>query len=187
MLESASRALFTGIAALGLVLLLAILGGKLAMHDVAYLLMRGAHVFAAMVWVGLIWYVNWVQLVALESVDEQARKTILTAVAARTSYHVGMAANLTVVTGAVLLVAAGYLTQRPLTSALWLWAGVIGALAMTGFVHAKIRPALRVLVNPAITSVDEKAQARVTLRTFARINLLLAFPVTFAMLAGAHG
>ena len=58
---------------------------------------------------------------------------------------------------------------------------------MVGFVHAKIAPALRVVLDPAVTDPVAKADARNTVRVFARCNLLLALPVTFAMLAGAHG
>ena len=36
-------------------------------------LMRLLHVLAAMVWVGLIFFVNFVQLIALQGADDQAR------------------------------------------------------------------------------------------------------------------
>ena len=96
-------------------------------------------------------------------------------------------ANLTFVTGLLLLAELGYLTQRPVGSLIWLWLGVLGGTAMLGFVHAKIAPALRVVLDSTVTDAATKAAARNTVRIFARCNLLLALPVTFAMLAGAHG
>jgi len=186
-LETANRALFTGLAAIAVVMLLAIAVGTWSPAEAALLLTRSAHVFMAMVWVGLIWFVNLIQMAAVDAASEPDRKSLMTQIAPRVSRHIGIAANATFLTGALLIVALGYLTQRPLTGSLWLWAGVLGATAMLGFVHAKIAPAMRTLLDTSITDPAVKGAARTTLRTFARINLVLAVPVTVAMLAGAHG
>ena len=39
-------------------------------------LVRLLHVLAAMVWIGLVFFVNFVQLVALQSADEQGREIL---------------------------------------------------------------------------------------------------------------
>lgn len=187
MLNTANSALMTGLAALALIVLLAILSGQFNAGEAALLTARAAHVFAAMVWVGLIWFVNLIQMEALDGAREADRKAIMTWITPSVGFHISIAATLTFLTGAFLLIALGYVTQRPLTPSLWLWAGAIGGTAMLAFVHAKIAPAMRKINNPAITDPAIKSAARTTLRTFVRINLLLAFPVTFAMLAGAHG
>ena len=187
MLDTANRALLTGIAALATILLIAVLSGRMAFPDTLLLLSRAAHVFTAMVWVGLIWFVNVVQLAVLAEADDPAKKTVLTWVVPRVAKQFKLMANLTFVTGLLLLAELGYLTQRPVGSLIWLWLGVLGGTAMLGFVHAKIAPALRVVLDSTVTDAATKAAARNTVRIFARCNLLLALPVTFAMLAGAHG
>ena len=78
MLDTANRALLTGIAALTTILLIAVLSGRMALPDTLILLSRAAHVFTAMIWVGLIWFVNIVQLAVLAEADDPAKKTVLT-------------------------------------------------------------------------------------------------------------
>lgn len=188
MLESHSRAFLTGFAALGVTLLLVVLLGWMQPGDVVMLLARTAHVLSAMIWVGLIWFVNVVQLAVLKQADDAGRAAVMTWIVPRVAGEFRTAANITVISGAILMLAMGYLTQRPLEgAALWLWAGALGGTAMLGFVHAKIGPALAILLDPVIKNAEAKAQARDTVRRYARINLLLSLPVTFAMLAASHG
>ena len=186
-MDTANRALLTSIAALATVLLIAILSGRMALPDTLILVSRAAHVFTAMIWVGLIWFVNVVQLAVLVEADDPAKKAVLTWIVPRVAKQFKLMATLTFVTGVLLIVELGFLTHRPLWSSIWLWLGVLGGTAMVGFVHARIAPALRVVLDPAVTDPVAKADARNTVRIFARCNLLLALPVTFAMLAGAHG
>lgn len=187
MLDSANRALLTGIAALATVLLIAMLSARMALPETLTLLSRAAHVFTAMIWIGSVWFVNFIQLAVLAQADDPAKKSILTWIVPRVAKQFTLMSALTFVTGFILLAALGYLTHRPLSSSIWLWLGVLGATVMLGFIHAKIGPALRIVLDPAVTDPAAKADARNTVRVFARLNLLLAFPVTFAMVAGAHG
>lgn len=187
MLETANRALLTGVAALATALFIALLSSRLALPETLMLLARAAHVFTAMIWVGLIWFVNVIQLAVLAQADDPAKKTVLTWIVPRVAKEFKLMANLTFVTGLILLAQLGYLTQRPVTSSLPLWLGVLGGTVMLGFVHARIAPALRIVLDPSVTDPTAKAAARDIVRVFARCNLLLAFPVTFAMVAGAHG
>ena len=187
MLDSYRRAFFTGLAALVVLLLVLSLTGLMGGSGTALLLARAAHVFAAMVWVGLIWFVNVVQLTVLGKADEQARAAVLTWIVPRVAGEFRRAANITAVTGVILLAAMGYLTTRPFADQPWMWAGMVGGLAMVAFVHAKIWPQLQILLDPVIRDQEAKAKARETVRFYARLNLLLALPVTFAMLAAAHG
>lgn len=187
MLHSYRRAFSTGLACLLVVLLILVLTGDMGGRESALLLARVTHVFAAMVWVGLIWFVNVVQLGALAKADDAARAVIMTAIVPRVADEFRRAANITVISGIVLLASLGYLSGRPLGANVWIWAGTAGGLAMVAFVHAKIWPALQLLLDPVITDKQAKAEARETVRFYARVNLLLALPVTFAMLAAAHG
>ncbi len=188
MLESHSRAFLTGFAALSVTLLLVTLLGWMQPGDVVMLLARSAHVLAAMIWIGLIWFVNVVQLAVLKQADDAGRAAVMTWIVPRVAREFRTAANITVISGAILMLALGYLNSRPLEgSTLWLWAGALGGIAMLGFVHAKITPALGILLDPVITNAAANAEARETVRRYARINLLLSLPVTFAMLAASHG
>jgi uncharacterized membrane protein len=180
------RALGVGIAAMLAVVLLTLAQGVLDLAGAATLLVRAAHVLLAMVWVGLIWFVNKVQLDVLREADDAGRAAVLRWIVPRVAAQFRMAATWTVVSGLVLLVAMGYLNRAPTGAAFWLWIGSALGLVMLGFVHGKIAPALRIVLDPTVQDGALKANARETVRFFARCNLVLAIPVTVAMLVAAH-
>lgn len=194
-LESPARSLGLG-AVIALVLLIAwlALAGADRMSLVSSLL-RWLHVLGAMIWVGLIFFVNFVQLIALSNSEEAQRPVLLELIVPKVAVIFRHAAHLTVVSGILLLIATGYFLDRMAFSAevfipplrnLMLWAGVIGGLAMWGFVQFLIWPALQIVLGVTPASLDETALARARIATYARWNLVIAIPVSFVMVAAAH-
>jgi uncharacterized membrane protein len=163
--------------------------------EVVAFLVRLLHVLAAMVWVGLIVFVNFVQLVALQGADDQVRGFFARQVIPQVAAWYRHASTLAVATGAILLVTSGYLlpslayateVETPPARAALLWAGVLGGLAMWMFVHMYIWPNVQVMIGLRVGDADAKARAREKVKLFARLNLILAVPVTLAMVAAAH-
>ena len=158
-------------------------------------LVRLLHVLAAMVWVGLVFFVNFVQLAALQGADDQQRGFLAKAVIPQVAAWFRHASTATVATGAILLVAAGYVMPAhvygadvyvpPGRSAL-LWGGALGGLVMWMLVHMYIWPSLQVVLGLRPGDASAKAAARARVALFARLNLIIALPVTLAMLAAAH-
>jgi len=157
-------------------------------------LARLVHIGAVMLWIGMVWFVNFIQLVALRETDDAGRKALMQHVVPRVALLFRMASHVVVASGAVLLLTTGYLLDRwvfpssvyiPSARGLMLWAGVIAALIMWGLVHRVIWPNLKLILddgaNPAVLT-----QSRERVLFAARINLMLAVPVTFAMVAAAH-
>src|SRR5262245_52176585 len=106
-------------------------------------LFRIVHVLSAMVWVGLIVFVNFVQLVALQKADEPARGVIHRDIVPEVAWWVRHSSSLTVASGALLLLPAGYAlpglvygtaVYLPTGRATLLWIGVLAGLAMLMFV-----------------------------------------------------
>lgn len=158
-------------------------------------LVRWLHVLSAMVWIGLIFFVNFVQLVALQSADEPARGFLGRNVIPQVAWWFRHASTLAVATGAILLVTAGYVlpmlrfgTEVAISPArTWIfWSGVLGGLVMWMFVHMYIWPSLQVALGLRPGDADAKVRARSRVLLFARLNLVIAVPVTLAMLAAAH-
>jgi len=158
-------------------------------------LVRFLHVLAAMVWVGLIVFVNFIQLVALRAADDQGREFLHKAIVPNVAWWFRHASTVAVLSGALLLLLAGYLAPSLVYGTgvymppprVWLvWLGVIGALAMWMFVHMYIWPNMQVVLGIRPGDDAAKAQARNRVITFARLNLIFAVPVTFAMVAAAH-
>jgi uncharacterized membrane protein len=158
-------------------------------------LIRLLHVLAAMVWIGLVFFVNFVQLVALQSADEQGRETLHKAIVPNVAWWFRHASTLTVASGAVLLATSGYVLPSliygsgvyvPPSRAWLLGSGVLGGLAMWMFVHMYIWPNMQVVLGLRAGDADAKARARARVVMFARLNLILTLPVTLAMVAAAH-
>jgi uncharacterized membrane protein len=159
------------------------------------LLVRLLHVLAAMIWIGLVVFVNFVQLIVLRAADEHARGFLHEAMVPRVAWWFRHASTVAVASGAVLLLLAGYLLPSlaygtgvyvPPARAVLVWGGVVGALAMWMFVHMYIWPSMQVVLGMRAGDADAKARARARVVLFARLNLVLSLPVTLAMVAAAH-
>lgn len=193
--DQPQRAAIAGLvlAAAVLVLWLAVVG----VDGQAFLsfLLRYLHVLSAMLWVGLIVFINFVQLEAIRRGDDQTKAVLHASVVPDVAWWVRHSSTLTVVSGALLLVPAGYALPSlvygtavyvPPSRALMLWLGVLAALGMWMFVHMYIWPNMQVVLGLRSGDAAAKAQARARVVFYARLNLVLALPVTLVMVAAAH-
>ncbi len=195
LLETAGRALLAGIAITAIMLVAWLAGSPADGTGLVSVLLRFIHVVAAMAWVGLIFFVNFVQIGALAEADDAGRGAIQRWIVPRAAQGYRHASHLVVLSGALLLVASGYLLGEwvfssavyvPSARATMLWAGVLGGLGMWGIVHFAIWPKLKIALGETAADEGARAQARQALKLYARLNLMLALPVTFAMVAAAH-
>jgi uncharacterized membrane protein len=187
--------LWAGLVIAAIVLILWLIGAGADGFSLFSFLMRLVHVLAAMVWVGLIFFVNFIQLVALQSADEQGREFLHKAIVPNVAWWFRHASTLAVITGVILLMTSGYLLPSlvygagvyvPTSRAVLLGFGILASLAMWMFVHMYIWPNMLVVLGMRRGDAAAKAQARARVVMFARINLVLAVPVTLAMVAVAH-
>lgn len=170
------------VVALALVLL-ANLGAGLGGHTAGVMLVRIAHVAAAMVWGGFIVFVNLVQLTALAAASDAERPVIVRQIVPRTARVFAIAADVTLLTGLVMLAPfVAHLSSRPL-----LLLGVAGGIAMWAIVRFVLKPAVARVTGRVAVSDAERASARTAIALWARVNLVLVLPVTVAMLLAGHG
>ena len=195
LLDGPVRTLIAGLAIASLALAAWLLAAPVDPRGLVSVLLRFVHVASAMAWIGLVFFVNFVQLAALEAADEASRGAIAKWIVPRVAAGVRHASHLVVLTGALLLVATGYLlgewvyssaVYMPGPRVLMLAAGAAGGFLMWGFVNLAIWPALKVALGETGGGADAQAHARQTVKRYARLNLLLALPVTLAMVAAAH-
>ena len=193
--SSAQTALAAGLVLCAIILAVWLLGSTVDPLGLTSFLVRWVHVFAGIIWVGMIWFVNFIQLAAVAEADDAGRAALMKLIVPRVALTFKRAAHVTVLSGLALLVATGYLFDRwvflsavyipPLKGAL-LWLGVGAAFAMWVIAQMIIAPNLRILTGEVAADDAAKASARSRVRTFARLNLVLAIPVTFVMVAAAH-
>lgn len=184
------------VAALGALVALVVLAvAGLDAFGIVGLLARWLHVLAAMVWGGLIVFMNVLHIRAIEGASDVERAGFVKWYVDGLGRGFSISARTVIVSGLVLLATSGYVlggyifgsaVYVPLPRAVLLWAGVIGGLVMAGLVEAGVRPAFRTILDPAALPA-EKAAARTRAKTIARVNLFLLLPVTALMIAAAHG
>ncbi len=193
--ESASRAFLAGLAVSVVVLVLWIAAVGVDVLGLLSFLLRWVHVGAAILWVGMIWFVNFIQLAAIQESDDAGRRALMTSVVPRVASSFRHASHLVLLTGVLLMMTSGYLFDSlvfstpvyvPASRTLLLWGGVIGGIVMWAFVHFIIWPNLKIVLGQAPGNAATKDAARQQVRIFARLNLVLAVPVTFAMVAAPH-
>ena len=171
-----------------------IMSGGALDHGFAAFVLRWLHVLSAIVWIGLVWFVNFVQLLALQEVDDAGRAAIAKSIAPRVAWWFRHAATATVLAGLMLAGLNGNLLSgitfgafeglqsRHIMLGIGIWMGIV----MWVFVHMLIWPNLKIMLGLVDADDDAKVAARLTVRNYARKNLILTVPVTFAMVAAAH-
>ncbi len=156
------------------------------------LILRWAHVALAMIWVGLIVFVNFIQLIAAREANDTERAFLHRAIVPRVAKAFRDASTWVVITGVGLLFTSGHLFASLVygtavhvggARGMLLWLGVLGGLGMWALVHMYIWPNLQVVLGQR---QGDAATARDNVKFFARLNLVLSLPVTFAMIAAAH-
>ncbi len=194
-LASPQRALAAGlaIAAVGIAYWLVAIGAD--RFSLISFVVRWVHIASAIVWLGMIWFVNFIQLVAMAEAEQPARVAILKHIVPRVAATFRHASHLTVASGVLLLVTSGYMMGSvvygtPVSLAaprnMLMWAGTLAAMAMYMFVHMMIWPGLRLVLGIEAGDANKVAAARAKVATYARWNLVLAVPVSVAMVAAAH-
>jgi uncharacterized membrane protein len=194
-LSSARNALIAGIALSIAAGLAAIAASGTDWFGFTSFVLRAIHVVSAIIWVGMIWFVNFVQHAAVTGADDAGRGTLMRLVVPNVAWIFRHASHLVLLSGVLLMLPTGYLlgnwvfgapVYMSLAKSLLMWGAVAGAVAMWAFVHMFIWPNLQVVLGLRPGNADAKAAARAKVALYARANLLLAVPVTVLMVAAAH-
>ena len=163
-------------------------------------IVRWIHVMSGVMWIGLLWYFNFVQVPAVAGMPDEHKPLIGKYIAPGALWWFRYSAASTVVFGLLLAWMEGYLVDA---MALGLTAGAVSApsgvagAATIGFgmwlglimafnVWRIIWPNQQKVLGIVEATPDEKkAAARMALMA-SRINTMLSIPMLFAMLALRH-
>jgi len=191
-LQSLGRTLTAGVIVLLVVLAgSGVLTGKWIQVDTAWLtfVTRWLHVLSGVMWIGLLWYFNFVQIPSMPRIPDEHKPAVSKFIAPSALFWFRWAAAATVVTGLSLAVLNGYWLDALALRAPWypigigMWLALIMAFNVWVIIWPNQRRALGLVpAEPAIKT----ASARVAMQT-SRINTLLSVPMLYCMLAQQHG
>jgi uncharacterized membrane protein len=152
---------------------------------------RWLHILAGIMWIGLLYYFNMVQAVAMPAAKADGTAAgISKHVAPRALLWFRWAAVATWITGAYYLEASGiglkdaFLLQGPAAKiGIGAWLGTIMFLNVWGIIWPNQKKVLGIV--PADDATKAKS-ARVAFLA-SRTNTMLSIPMVFFMVAGPHG
>ncbi|MDE2596975.1 MAG: urate hydroxylase PuuD [Sphingomonadales bacterium] len=152
---------------------------------------RWFHVFFGVLWIGLLYYLNFVQVPTMPAIPAEQKPAITGHIAPKVFFFFRWAALLTVVTGLVIAINAGYAHQAFTLSGegtvnligLGMWM----ALIMAFNVWFIIWPAQKKILGIVEASAEEKAAAAPRALAASRTNLLLSLPMLYCMVSANLG
>ena len=150
-------------------------------------IMRWIHLMAGVMWIGLLYYFNFVQVASLKAAAaDNTAAGITKHVAPRALFFFRWASLVTWLAGAALLgkyfTAAFTLQHDHAVIGVGAWLGTIMLLNVWGLIWPNQKKVLG--LKPATD--EEKTKARRIAFLASRTNTMLSIPLLFFMAAGAH-
>ena len=147
------------------------------------------HVFVGIIWIGLLYYFNFVQIPTMPTVPAELKPGVSKYIAPKALFYFRWGAVLTVVTG--LIVAYLYGEEKALLLndpsnrliGIGMWLALIMAFNVWFIIWPNQKKALGIVTVPA----DEKAKAARSAMLASRFNTMLSVPMLFLMVAQQNG
>jgi uncharacterized membrane protein len=162
---------------------------RLSDHQWWAFIFRWLHVASGVMWIGLLWYFNFVQTPSMPKIPDEQKPAVSKVIAPAALFWFRWGAMATLVTGLILALMNGYLVQ-----ALSLQKGVhaIGlgmwlAIIMWFNVWFIIWPNQKKALGIVQVSPEEKAAAAKLAGMTSRINTMLSIPMLYCMVAQQNG
>ncbi|MFN0045401.1 MAG: urate hydroxylase PuuD, partial [Sphingorhabdus sp.] len=173
----------------GLVLALAVMFGVDGDALTAQSVTRWLHTFFGIVWIGLLYYFNFVQIPTMPKIPAELKPGISKHIAPSALFFFRWGAALTVLTGVIVAVLAGYAHQAFTLQdpfkliGIGMWLAVIMAFNVWFIIWPNQKKAL------GIVQVDaaEKAAAAKMAGMTSRFNTMLSIPMLYCMVAQQNG
>jgi len=187
-LQSLGRTITAGVVLLIVIIILAgaITGQWIkADHQWWAFFFRYLHVLSGVMWIGLLWYFNFVQTPGMPKIPDEHKPAITKVIAPSALFWFRWAALSTVVTGLILGTMNGYIGKALLLQApfhaigIGMWLGLIMAFNVWFIIWPNQKKVLGIVE----ASAEEKPKAAKMAGQASRINTLLSIPMLFCMVA----
>ena len=156
---------------------------------------RWLHVISGVMWIGLLWYFNFVQIPNMPNIPDEQKPAISKVIAPSALWWFRWAAMATIATGIVLATLNGYLLEaytlgamegfyvhKHIMIGIGMWLGTI----MWFNVWFVIWPNQKIALGMVSAEADVKAASARRAMLFSRTNTLLSVPMLFAMISAQN-
>jgi len=161
-------------------------------------LFRWLHVLSGVMWIGLLWYFNFVQIPTMPSIPDDQKPAIGKHIAPKALFWFRWGAMSTLVTGLILAALNGYLLNaltlglangfvaNHVLIGIGMWLGTIMWFNVWFIIWPNQQKALNIDNRYPDIAADDKAKAAKTAMLFSRTNTLLSIPMLFAMVGAQN-
>ena len=159
-------------------------------HAWGAFLVRWLHVLSGIMWVGLLWYFNFVQMPSMPKIPDEQKPAVSKVIAPAALFWFRYAALATVVTGLLVAYMNGYLKQAltlevPFAAiGIGMWIALIMAFNVWFIIWPKQQIALGLV---EVEHIDEKPKAAKIAMITSRANTMLSVPMLYMMVAQQNG
>ena len=198
-LQSLGRTVTAGFVLLAIIIAIVVAtSGSMSMiaFDQAWwtFLFRWLHVLSGIMWIGLLWYFNFVQIPSMPKIPDEQKPAVGKVIAPTALFWFRWAALATVITGLILAQLNGYLGGaltlglgeafggRETAIGIGMWLGLIMAFNVWFVIWPNQQKALGLVEADA----DTKKKAARTAMLFSRTNTMLSIPMLFAMVSAQN-
>ncbi len=152
---------------------------------------RWLHLFFGVLWIGLLYYFNFVQVPAMPNIPAEQKGGVTGHIAPSALFYFRWAALLTVLTGLTVAHLNGYMVQALTFSGEGnvdlIGVGMWMAIVMFLNVWLIIWPAQKKVLGLVEATAEEKAAAAPRALIASRTNTLLSLPMMYAMVSANLG
>jgi uncharacterized membrane protein len=153
-------------------------------------LTRLIHVTVATMWIGLLWYFNFVQIPNMGKIPDEQKPAIGKVIAPAALFYFRWAALLTIISGLFLGYLNGYLHDamtlggggKSTAIGIGMWLGLYMAFNVWFIIWPNQKRALGIVT----CEPDVKAKSARTAMLFSRTNTLLSLPMLLSMVAAQN-
>ena len=188
-LQSLSKTIHLSIAIAILLFVYLFFAGDLAIDQLFWSwLFRYLHVISGIMWIGLLWYLNFVQIPSMPKIPDDQKPAIGKVIAPAVLFWFRWAALATIVTGLIVATLNGYVHQalalgitsgggKDTAIGIGMWLGLIMAYNVWFVIWPNQKRALGIVE----CTPEKKAKSARTAMLFSRTNTLLSLPMLLSM------
>ena len=188
-LQSLSKTIHLSVAIAILLFVYLFFAGDLTIDQLFWSwLFRYLHVVSGVMWIGLLWYFNFVQIPSMPKIPDEQKPAITRVIAPAVLFWFRWAALATIVTGLIVATLNGYVHQAMILGigtgvsqhtaiGIGMWLGLIMAFNVWFIIWPNQKKVLGIVE----ATPEEKAKSAKTAMLASRTNTLLSLPMLLSM------